>query len=232
VQNDVSARTHLAFQVSDATAQRLLPPGWQVSAPQSGPSRGANLTVALLDRMIIQDAEGQPVPGESLNYVMVLVVQARHGATGASGPMIVCGFSAKPEGVPGAYGNFVLADGRLERTFRAGAQGTRENEERWSFTTDDGEQLEVRLRYTPGTPARSPNVETRNYSPEFQDGFYRLYRSDQGTNLLRSAVTGVNRISELSFSARGPRLGAAFDGSERLVSVVSLPWQVRRVYFP
>ncbi len=230
-QRNVSARTHLAFEVSDAAVQPLLPDGWRISPVQAGPSRGANLILVLLDRMIIQDAEGKPIPGESSNHVAVLVVPARHAGTGAAGPMIVDGFSAKPEGVPGAYGNFVLADGRLERTLRAGPGGARENEERWSYATGDGERLEVRLRYAPATPVRSSD-ETRNYSSAMPTGFYRLYRSDQGVDLLHSATTGVDRVSEFGFTAAGPRLDAVFDGSERLISVVSIPWQVRQVLVP
>jgi hypothetical protein len=38
-------RTVLAFKVPDTAAQKLLPEGWQVSAPRTGPSKDANLNV-------------------------------------------------------------------------------------------------------------------------------------------------------------------------------------------
>ena len=40
---DASVRTILSFKVPEAAAQKLLPEGWQVSPPTTGPSRDANL---------------------------------------------------------------------------------------------------------------------------------------------------------------------------------------------
>jgi hypothetical protein len=41
----------------------------------------------------------------------------------------------------------------------------------------------------------------------------------------------VDRLTEMQFSATGPRLGALFDGSQ-LISALSIPWQVRQVFVP
>jgi hypothetical protein len=226
-QSDVSTRIHLAFQVSDAAVQRLLPAGWLVSPSRTGPSRGANLIAVFFDRMILQDGDGKATT-ETLNHVAVLVVPVRNPA-GTQGSMIVYGFSARPDGVPGAYGNFVLADSNMERILRSRG-GVRENQEHWSFATPDGERLQLRIRYVPSTPMRS-RTETRNFSPVFAGGHYRFYSSDQGFDLLRSTVTGVDRLTEMQFSATGPRLGALFDGSQ-LISALSIPWQVRQVFVP
>ena len=38
VATDASVRTILSFRVADATAQKLLPEGWQVCPPNTGPS--------------------------------------------------------------------------------------------------------------------------------------------------------------------------------------------------
>ena len=37
--SNVDVRTTIAFKVSDAAAQKLLPEGWEVSSPTVGPSR-------------------------------------------------------------------------------------------------------------------------------------------------------------------------------------------------
>ena len=47
--------------MADSAAQRLLPEGWQIEAPTTGPSKGSNVSVVLLDQILAQDAEGKPV---------------------------------------------------------------------------------------------------------------------------------------------------------------------------
>ena len=42
-------RTVLAFKVPDTAAQTLLPEGWKVSPPSTGPSKDANLNVVFVD---------------------------------------------------------------------------------------------------------------------------------------------------------------------------------------
>ncbi len=48
-------RTYLYFQAPEATAQQLLPAGWQATLAQSGPTQGTNLVVILLDQLMAQD---------------------------------------------------------------------------------------------------------------------------------------------------------------------------------
>ena len=57
----LDVRTVLSFKVADSAAQKLLPEGWQIEAPNTGPSKGANFSIVLLDQMLAQDAEGKPV---------------------------------------------------------------------------------------------------------------------------------------------------------------------------
>ncbi|MGK7871705.1 hypothetical protein, partial [Falsiroseomonas sp. E2-1-a20] len=155
---------------------------------------------------------------------MVLVVPARNAAE-AEGWMIIHGFSARPQGVSGAYGNFIFADSNMERIIRSRG-GVRENQEDWSFATPDGERLHLRLRYPPSPPTWG-RIEALTFWPVFVGGHYRFDMSYQGLVLLRSTPIALDRISEVSFNATGPRMSVLFDGSERLVSVLSMPWQVR-----
>ncbi|MGG5890972.1 hypothetical protein ACLF3G_28225 [Falsiroseomonas sp. HC035] len=156
---------------------------------------------------------------------MVLVVPARNAAE-AEGWMIIHGFSARPQGVPGAYGHFVFADSNMERIIRSRG-GVRENQEDWSFATPDGERLHLRLRYPPSPPTWG-RIEALTFWPVFVGGHYRFDMSYQGLVLLRSMPIALDRISDVSFSATGPQMSVLFDGSERLVSVLSMPWQVRQ----
>jgi hypothetical protein len=47
-----------------------------------------------------------------------------------------------------------------------------------------------------------------------------------------NASTGRNRILQMAIKAKGPLFGSILDGSERLVSVTSIPYYARQVYLP
>ena len=182
--------------------------------------------------MMAHDAQGRPAAGGT-NQFAVLGVPARNAAAAdAAGLVIFDGFTAKPEGAPGAYGVYEQAEMRLERTIQAGPGGTRRGEERWTVATQGGggDRLEVRLRYAGATPNRVAS-ETRVYSAR-NPGFYRIYRVEQGNDFVRSGPAGVDRVEEFAFAASGPRLDALFDGTERLVAVLSVPSYVRQVFLP
>ena len=98
-------RTVLSFKVPDATAQKLLPEGWQASAATAGPSKDANLNVVFVDVLSVQNPDG--TQGETYRYA-VLTVPAKKKGTDATVPMVVTGLSTPPN-VPGAYGNYALA---------------------------------------------------------------------------------------------------------------------------
>jgi hypothetical protein len=54
---DVGPRIVLGFKVSDAAVQRLLPAGFQVNSPTTGPAKGVNINVALIDCLMMLDME-------------------------------------------------------------------------------------------------------------------------------------------------------------------------------
>jgi hypothetical protein len=62
-------------------------------------------------------------------------------------------------------------------------------------------------------------TETKVYSAA--TGFYRIYRVEQIEDVVRS--TGIDRVGKFSFKAEGPKLAPLFDGSQQLVSVISIP---------
>jgi hypothetical protein len=47
----LDVRTVLSFKVADSAAQKMLPEGWQIEAPNTGPSKGSNLSVVLVDQI-------------------------------------------------------------------------------------------------------------------------------------------------------------------------------------
>ena len=58
--SNVDSRIGMAFKVSDAVLRKLVPEGWEINAPTSGPSQGANLNVTLVNMQTAYDAEGKP----------------------------------------------------------------------------------------------------------------------------------------------------------------------------
>ena len=80
----------------------------------------------------------------------------------------------------------------------------------------------MQVQFSPGIPARG-TVNAKVYSgakPEF----FRIYRVEQATDVVRSTATGVDRVTKFSFKASGDKLATLFDGTEQLVSITSIPW--------
>ena len=79
----------------------------------------------------------------------------------------------------------------------------------------------------PTTSKTNPNVHSAA-----KPDFYRIYRIEQAVDVVRSTATGVDRVTKLSFKASGGKLGQLFDGTEQLISVISVPWYTRQLYLP
>ncbi len=103
-------------------------------------------------------------------------------------------------------------------------------DESWKFTTDAGDSIELQIQYTRGEAVRG-SVEAPVYSAAKPD-FYRIYRYEQATDVVRSTGTATDRVQKLSFKASGQHLAPLFDSSEQLVSVTSIPFYTRQIYLP
>ena len=49
---------------------------------------------------------------------------------------------------------------------------------------------------------------------------------------MKSTPVGIDRVRTYQFRVSVPELRPLFDGTERLVSIVVLPWYVRQVFLP
>lgn len=220
-------RTVLAFKLSDAALQKILPEGWEAVPVAAGPAQGANLNLNVLDWVTVTKPDGKP--GEGLR-ITAIAVPARKKGTEVGGAMVVAGLVSGPSYVPGAYGNFGLAKAAMERRVRTDPAGASAAEEAWEFIGDGGDKIQLQLKYTAGVPTRS-KAEFKVYSAVKPD-FYRIYRLDTAADVVRSTATGVDRVQAISFTASGPKLSAIFDGKEQLVSITSLPFYSRQVFLP
>ena len=220
-------RTILSFKVNDSALQKFVPAGWQSNPVGTGPSKGANVLVVLIDTLTMQGPDGKP--GDP-TQAAVLVFLASKTGTEATVPMVFAGLVSSAGNVPGAYGAFELAKATVARTTRADPEGKSSADESWDFSANDNTGISVQVQYGRAPTARA-KLEMRVYSAKMPD-FYRIYRIEQALDVVRSSETGVDRVQKVAFKIRGSNIASLFDGSEKLVSIVSIPWYTRQVVLP
>jgi hypothetical protein len=223
---DNSIRTVMTFKAPAATVQQFLPAGWEVQAIAEGPDKGANLAVYLVDFQFGQGPDGKPLMGAP---TLGLVIPARKTGTDIVAGMVPGGYTAQA-GVPGAYGNFLAGKVTVDRQSRTEGDGRTVVDETWQIRGDDGARVDFQVKFVRGVPVRE-KTEMKYYSSTKPE-FYRTYRVEQGTDVVRSAAAGVDRATKLSFKASGGRLAPLFDGAEQLIGVTSLPLFSRTIYLP
>jgi len=144
--------------------------------------------------------------------------------------MIIGGFSAHPDGAPGAYKNYSVAQISHERTVRTDGQGPGNTDESWQVRDAAGATLNLRLGYDRMMPTRI-KADSKIYSA-VEPTFFRIYRVEQGVDVVKSTVTGTDRVRNYEFRSTLGAFAKLLDGNEKLVSITSLPWYVRQVFLP
>jgi hypothetical protein len=229
VQQNVDTRVVLAFWVGHAGLQRWLPAPWQVDRLARGPSKGANLTVSFIDRLLNQDGEAKVV-AEPATRLVALVVPVKHGQTGETALFDIREYNAGPQGVPGPYKTGLSATIRREATLQATDLAPGAGSEMWEVKDSGGGLIEFRVVYQRGIPSRArPEVKLHS---AVDASSLRIYRPDVGTDMVKSTPAGIDRVRSYQFRVTAPELRPLFDGTEQLVSIVVLPWYVRQVFLP
>jgi hypothetical protein len=229
VQQNVDIRVVLAFRVGHAALQKWLPAQWQVDPTATGPSKGANLTVSFIERLLNQDGEGK-VAAEPTTRLVALVAPAKHGQNGETAPFDIREYNAGPQGVPGPYKTGLSATIRRETSLQATDAAPGAASELWEVKESGGGLIEFRVEYQRGIPSRTkPEVKLHS---AIDPGFFRIYRPDVGTDLVKSTPLGIDRVRSYQFRVSVPELRPLFDGTEQLVSIVVMPWYVRQVFLP
>jgi hypothetical protein len=224
VGTNMDVRTILNFKVADAAIQKLLPPGWEVNPATSGPSAGANVRVTFVDQMAAHDATGKPTQPVR-NLIFGIPVRKPGSETG--GLMIFAGLSPA---AGGPYGASMKATNVVERKVRHEPGGNSIVEESWEYKADNGSSTTLQIQYVRGIAARD-KAELRVYS-QSKPEFFRIYRFEQGVDVVRGAGTGSERLQKFTFKAAGEKLSPLFDGTEQLISVTSVLWYQREIYLP
>ena len=194
--------------------------------PIPGRLKGSNFSVVLLDQILAQDAAGKPVDAVR---GAALVIPAKKQGMEKAVAVSIGGLFSPASYAPGPYSTYVYAKADLDRKAHSDPTGMTSVEETWSFTAESGDSVQVQVQYIRGVPVRA-NAEALVYSAAKPD-FYRIYRFEQATDVVRSAVTGIDRAQKVSFKASGRQLTPLFDGSEQLISVTVNPWYSRQISF-
>jgi hypothetical protein len=226
VQSSTEMRTYIYLQIPDDKLRKFLPEGW-ASNPGTKLLQGANIAMVFIEGLAATDAEGKPVPFHD-SYVVVGVL-AKHLQSGVNTFMVVNGFVPPSQSAPGPYGAYSNAKVSMSKQVKT-EDSSSNRSETWSFTTDSGERLDFSTEFQLGTGVKS-HIEPRVYSGLKPD-FYRIYKVDQTTDTVHSAAPEGKKAKSVSFSAKGPRLGEIFGGSEKVVAVVSVPAYQRAIYLP
>jgi hypothetical protein len=229
VQSNVETRLMVALRVGQAELQKLVPPPWQVTPIPGGPLKEANFFVSFIDSFLVQDAQGKPDMGGT-NRLVPLAVPAKHTQTGEMATVVVGGFMANISDVPGPYKNYAGATIRREQTYKMVDRENGVGEDFWAVRDNRGGIIELRVQYQRGLPLRGKS-EQKIYSA-VEPGFFRIYRNDTATDIVKSVPAGIDRVKNYQFRMAVPELSKLFDGAEQLVGVAVMPLFLRQVFLP
>lgn len=224
----MDSRLIVDFKVSDAAVQKLLPPGWEIDAALLGTSVGANLRLVFIDQIAAHNSSGKPlVPTQNL----VIYIPSRKTGSEAHGLITSSYVTSRGGGGVGPYGAATIAANfTVERKFHHEPAGITTVDESWEYLANSGDSISLQARYIRGIATRE-KVDARIYSPIKPD-FFRIYRYEQGSDIVRSSAVGTERLQKFTYKISGELLSPLLDGTEQLISLISVPWQQRDVFLP
>ena len=223
-------RFQLDFHVPDAALQKMLPSGWVPAVATAGNAKDANLRMIFIDRMDVVGPDGKPV-GRGASRMAYLAIPVKQSAGEATGQMIVGGLTDNAADAPGAFGVYQFATtAKMTRSVSASG-GATIAEEDWDFAAAGGEHMQVHVKYE-RAPAPKGGGDVKFFNPA-DPSKYQIFRTEQATDITRNATTNPpDRVKEFSYKAGGGRIGALFDGTEKVLSWDSQPWYNRTVLAP
>lgn len=217
-------RTVAAFKVRPAALEAWLPETHAPNPYASGPFEGANVTMVFMDRILHQDAAGQPKNGGAYR-MMALVVPGMDRRTGDDA-VFISRVYAPSEG-PGPYKTSVAATVRHRLALSGADCAPLSGRHDWTVEHDGGAIL-VGFDYVASVPTRHAG-ETLVSSPA-DTGVARIYRFDQATDVVFSKPEGVDRASAVTIDVSIPELSMLFDGSEELIGLADRPFYTRQTF--
>jgi hypothetical protein len=229
VQSTAETRLTVALRVGQAELQKLVPASWQVMSLPGGPLKEANFFIVFIDAFLVQDAQGKPDKG-GINRYVVFAVPAKHTQTGEMATVVTGGFTPNIDNVPGPYKNFAQATVKREQTYKGANIEAGVSDDFWEVRDTRGGSIELRVQYQRALPSRAKS-EQKIYSAA-EPSFFRIYRIDSATDIIKSIPVGVNRVQNYQFRVAVPELSKLFDGTEQLVGIAASPLFVRQIFLP
>ena len=230
IEFSAESQMQLDFHVPDAALAAMLPAGWQPNVATQGPAKDANIRMVFIDRGDITGPDNKPL-GRGANQLVYLIVPIKQTSSGATGQMVLAGITADPADAPGPFGVYLPAsDHRMSRAVIADGGATRV-EESWTFAAASGERMEVHLKYERrGAPKAAAVVK---FFSAKDPAMAQTWKYERGLDIMRNATVNVgDRVTDFSYRAAGGRLGALFDGSEKVLSIDAIHWSTRAVSAP
>ena len=230
VEFSAETQMQLDFHVPDAALAAMLPAGWEPNVASQGPAKDANLRMVFIDRGDITGPDNKPL-GRGSNQLVYLIIPIKQASGGATGQMVLAGITADPADAPGPFGVFLPASShRAARASVADGQGA-VTEENWEFAAASGERMEVHLKYERrGAPKAA--AEVKFFSAK-DPATYQTFKYERGLDIMRNATVNVgDRVKDFTYKASGGRIGALFDGSEKVLSIDAIHWSSRAAYAP
>jgi hypothetical protein len=227
VEQSAEARMQLDFHVPDAALKAMLPAGVEPAIATAGAAKDANLRMIFIDRVNVTAPDGAPLGSGQMVYLAIPIKQP---APNTVAQMLIYGLTSDPKEAPGPFGVYQLAASHhMERSTTADAQA--QTTENWQFTAASGEHMELHLKYDRGVGRKASN-ETKFFSG-VNPSFYQIFKVDQNLDIMRNAtITVPDKVKEFQYKAAGGKIGALFDGTERVLSIDCISWYNRAISLP
>jgi len=230
VESNVDTRLSIAFSVPDPQLQSWLPEPWKPSSLSGGAAKGANLLLVLIQKLLVQSPDGQPLAVGGTERTVALVVPARRPDANELRFFVIRTYTNDPRGLPGPYKNAAVVTLRRHLELREGVEPRSAATDTWEMKDSTGAAMYLRVAYQKPVPTRA-RFEMKPYSAVEPD-FYRIYRGEQGIELLKSVPDGVDRLLSFEFRPGLRELEKLVGSNPQVVSITAYPWFLRQVFLP
>ncbi|SNS72099.1 hypothetical protein [Tropicimonas sediminicola] len=226
VGTNVDSRVVLGFAAPEAAVEEWLPDGYGLVTLPRGPMAGTNVLLVLIDRHLRLEADGTPAePFAAREAVLASFAMAEGGK-----PQLFATRIYATDATHDPFGISVAATiGR--KSGLDGSEGeSRVRSEDWVIAPEGGGQISVRYSHVAGMPVWSEGKSTAFSATT--PTFHRIFHYRQLDDVAMSEGLGKTLDGTVEISIDVPELADMFDGSERLVAIISRPVYERQVFAP
>jgi hypothetical protein len=169
--------------------------------------------------------------GKGSSRMVYLAIPVKQTTGNTAGQMIIGGLTEDAADAPGPFGVYQRATtAKMIRSIDSAGGAVLVTED-WDFAAANGERMQVHVKYE-RQAATKGGGEVKFFNPS-DPSKYQIFKTEQGIDITRNATTNPpDRVKEFSYKASGGRIGALFDGSEKVLSWDSFPWYNRTVLAP